>query len=462
MTNTKILLPFFILLTLLTIFSFNIPFFWDSTFFSSLSVHFYNNGFDGFIAPEALDTGGFPLYSTYLTWMWKCFGKTLIVSHCAMLPFMLGLLYEFFKLCKRYLEDKAIVWALILFCIEPVFLTQSMLMGYDIIIAYFFLLSLNALYSKRSILFSIALLLLCLISIRGIMLASALFMIDSIQHKKIDFVLIRKYIPTFLFLSFWAYYHNQQTGWLIFSPYREDNAEELATGFMMVRQFIYILWKILDNGRIALWLVLMFFGFVYLKKGKTEAYRELMINLFLPLLMLSLFMIFLFNPIGHKYFLVVFILLNIAVVYLIQQIIAKKSRIILYTLLSVCLLAGNFIIYPQRYGNAWDSSLKVISYFPLEHKMRTYIKIKQIAPETIGTQFPLTNNFHSSTLADTPDVPYLDIETNPINSFHYFLYSNIINSGRIDDLENVKKNWVVAKEYKSGMIELILYKNPNF
>lgn len=462
MTNTKILLPFFILLILLTIFSFNIPFFWDSTFFSSLSVHFYNNGFDGFMAPEALDTGGFPLYSTYLTSMWKCFGKTLLVSHCAILPFMLGLLYEFFKLCKRYLDDKAIVWALVLFCIEPVFLTQSMLMGYDIIIGYFFLLSLNALYNSRNFLFSIALLLLCLISIRGIMLASAIFIIDCIQYKKIDFILIRKYIPTFFILLFWAYYHEQQTGWYIFSPYREDNAEELATGSMMVRQFIYILWKNTDLGRIALWLILLFFGFYYLKKEKTKKHQELMVNLFLPLLVLSLFMVFLFNPIGHKYFLVVFILLNVAVVYLIQQIISKKSRIVLYTLLSVCLLAGNFIIYPQRYGNAWDSSLKVIPYFPLEHKMRTYIKTKKISPETIGTQFPLTNDFHSSTLADTPDAPYSDIEMNAIQNYPYFLYSNVINSGRMDDLENVKKNWVVEKEFRSGMIELILYKNPNF
>ena len=47
MKQSKILLPFIFLLLLLTIFSLNIPFFWDSAFFSTISVHFFNKGFNG-------------------------------------------------------------------------------------------------------------------------------------------------------------------------------------------------------------------------------------------------------------------------------------------------------------------------------------------------------------------------------------------------------------------------------
>src|SRR5687768_9297401 len=109
MKQSKILLPFIFLLLLLTILSLRIPFFWDSAFFSAASVHFYEFGFSGFIAPEEFDTGGFPLYSTYMTSVWKLFGKSLIVSHFAIFPFLIGLLWEFYKLCKRYLNEKTII-----------------------------------------------------------------------------------------------------------------------------------------------------------------------------------------------------------------------------------------------------------------------------------------------------------------------------------------------------------------
>lgn len=462
MTNSKILLPFFILLTLLTLFSCQIPFFWDSTFFSALSVNFYNSGWNSFIAPESFDTGGFPLYSVYLTMIWKLFGKTLWVSHFAMLPFLFGVIYEFLKLAKRYLNDKTIVLAIILLMLEPVFITQSMLMGYDIIIVYFFLLSLNALYNKKNLLFSIALLLLCLISIRGIMLAGALFIIDLLHNKKFNFQFIRNYIPAIFILVTWTIYHKQQTGWYMFSPIRENNAEQFSGATMMLRQFIYILWKNVDMGRIALWMIVVFFTLYLFKKTKTPQHKELLRNLFVPLFVLTFFMILIKNPIGHKYFLVVFILLIISTCYFIQHIEKQTIRRLLFLMIATCLIAGNFIIYPQRYGNAWDSSLKIIPYFPLEQEMRVNTKIKNIAPKTIGTQFPLTNDFRFSTLANTPDSPYTDIEKNPINTFQYFLYSNIINTNRMDDLEEIQKNWIVEKEMKSGMVELILYRNPNF
>src|SRR3989344_2492238 len=208
MTNTKILLPFFIFLILLTIFSLNIPFFWDSTFFSTTAVHFYHNGMNGFIGPVKYDTGGFPLYSTYLTMAWKFFGKTLTVSHLAMFPFLFGALYEFFKLAKRYLNERTILFALILLIIHPVFITQSILMGYDII-----------------------------------------------MNKKINLKLLRNYFLSIIVLILWTIYHKQQTGWYLFSPIREGNHEQFSGIGMMLRQFMYVVWKNIDLGGIVLWII---------------------------------------------------------------------------------------------------------------------------------------------------------------------------------------------------------------
>lgn len=461
MTNTKILLSSFLALILLTVFSLNIPFFWDSTFFSALSVNFYENGLNGFIAPISNDTGGFPLYSAYLTMIWKCFGKTLTVSHIAMLPFLIGATYEYFKLSKRFLNDKTVILAMALLLIEPVFITQSMLMGYDIIIAYFFLFSLNALCNKKNTLYSIALLLLCLTSIRGIMLAASLFLIDLLLNRKFSFQFFKNYIPSILILLLWSIYHKNQTGWYIFSPIRENNAEQFSGIKMMFRQFIFILWKSLDMGRIALWTIFVFLGIYSFRKTTSAQRKELTRSIFIPFLVLTIFMLLVKNPVGHKYFLVVFLLLNIGVCYAIQHIENKKSKMFLFSLVAISLIAGNFIEYPQRYGNAWDSSLKIIPFFKLETEMKDHIVKSNIPPGKIGTQFPLTSDLRFSYLSDS-SFHYADIERSPINTFQYFLYSNIINTNRINELDTIKKNWIIEKELKSGMIRLILYKNPNF
>ena len=461
MKKAKHLLPFYILLTLLTISCTTIPFFWDGTFFSALSVYFYENGANGFIAPLPIDTGGFPLYSSYLTFVWHLFGKTLTVSHLAILPFIFGIVLEFYKLAKRFLNEKTIFFALILLVIEPVFITQSILMGYDILIAYFFLLSLNLLYEKKQLLFSIALILLCLISIRGIMLASAIFTIDLVRERKIDLKLIRKYIPAVFILFTWFVYHKTETGWYLFSPTRENNAEQLSGAGMFIRQFIYILWKTIDLGRITLWIILVSCGFYFLKKDRSNKTKELLQLIFIPLVAMSFFMLLIRNPIGHKYFLVVFILLNIGVCYLLEQIDNRKKRTVLYCLISISLIGGNFITYPQRYGNAWDSSLKILPYFKLENEMTLFILQNNIADKQIGTQFPLSSNLNNSHLSDS-SYQLRDIENKPINNFQYFLYSNIINTNRINDLNKITEQWIVVKRMRSGTIELTLFQNPDF
>jgi hypothetical protein len=461
MTKLKILLPAYLLLLLLTVFSIPIPFFWDSAFFSAVSVYFYDHGMNGFITPLQHDTGGFPLFSSYLTLVWIIFGKTLAVSHLAILPFLIGVVNQFYLLAKRFLNDKTIVLALILLLIEPVFITQSILMGYDILMVYFFLLSLNALYDKKELLFSIAFLFLSLISIRGIMLASALFIIDLFLFKKIDRLFIRKYLPAVFICVIWFIYHKTQTGWFLFSPTRENNAEQFSGAVMMLRQFVYIIWKTLDLGRITLWILFITSAMYFLKHNKASKTKELIALVFIPLIALTFLMLLIKNPIGHKYFLIVFVLLNIGVCYCLEQLESRKKSVLLFCLISTSLIGGNFIFYPQRYGNAWDASLKVLPYFKLDAEMKAYLLKNAIPDNQIGTQFPLTTKYPFSHLSDAHD-QYIDIEDKPIKTFQYFLYSNIINTNRMSDLEKITTQWLAIKKMKCGTIELTLYQNPDF
>lgn len=459
--NTKTLLPVFLFFSILTFVSLNIPFFWDGTFFSGLSVYFFETGFHHFIALPVNDTGAFPFFSIYLTIAWKCFGKSLAVSHLAILPFLFGITYEYFKLANRFLNSKTIIFSMVLLMIEPVFITQSILMGYDLFICYFFLLALNSLYSNKKILYAITLIFLSLMSIRGTMLMGSLFLFDLLKNRNIRFSLVKAYIPSLLLWIFWAIYHQQQTGWYIFSPIRENNTEQFGDLKMLFRQLVYIIWKNIDFGRITLWLVFIYAIILQLKKKGMPKINELIQLIFIPLFVLSFFMILIKNPIGHKYFLPIFLTLNIAACYVLEQFKDIKTKRTLFTLITISLIGGNFIVYPQRYGNGWDSSLKMIPYFNLNKEMKSYIKEKKIETKDIASEFPLTNNSNYSYLNDTCSF-YTDIEKNPIESYQYFLYSNIINTNRIEDLTKIKKDWVPENSISRGAVVITLYRNPNF
>jgi hypothetical protein len=456
--NRKILIAVFCFFIALTLLCRNIPFFWDGTFFSSLAADFYNKGLNGFIAPLPNDTGGFPLFSFYLACAWKICGKTLLVSHLAMLPFLLGITWEYFRLAKRWLSGQMLVLAMLLLVAEPVFLTQSILMGYDVIISYFFLLALNALLDKKRIFLSVALIFLCMISVRGMMLTIAILLLDLSRNRKDGYALIKSYLPVFTLAIAWICYHHYRTGWYIFSPTRESNAESFAGPKMIFRQLCYIAWKNLDTGRVTLWLTLIV-GYRYFLKKTTEG-KQIMKLILIPLITLSVFMCLIKNPISPKYFMTVFLLLNIAVTFIIRQLDTKSIRAIIFGSVLISLICGNFILYPQRYGNSWDSTLKVLPYFAARTEMDDYVQKNNFRPYTISSQFPLTADHEASNFV--PFWNYVDIDEQLPEGYRYFLYSNVINTDQIDLLNKIRTTWIKVKEIRKGQIVMILFRNPSF
>jgi len=460
--RNKILFPAFLFFIFLTIFSLHIPFFWDGTFFSELSVFFYENGYNSFIAPAHIDTGGFPLFSIYMTAIWQVFGKTLTLSHLAMLPFIIGITYEYFKLAKRFLNDSILPWAMLLLIAEPTFITQCILMGYDILMVYFFLLTLNALLSNKQLLFSIAITFLSISNVRGMFLGGSVFIIDILVNKKLNLNTIKKYIPAFLILLTWTFYHKQNSGWFYFSPERENTHESILPIPMMLRQFIFIGWKMIDFGRIALW-IFLFTGIVvlYKKKNISDDLKTLILIIFLPVLTTCIFMIPLSNPIAHRYFMFVFLPLIIGVCYVFQYIGNKKTIYSLTILFATILITGNFWLYPERYGNGWDASLKVMPYFSMKEQMDDYIIEKNIDPNKVGTQFPLIADKRFSHLTKT-SYHYTNVWTGPLDNYRYFLHSNAINTDIPEQIATVKKEWSLLKEFRSGQVYIQLYENKNY
>ena len=69
-------------------------FFWDTVQLGSIHAQFYfDNNFSFFFLPENIDSGHPPTFGIYIALIWKIFGKSLVTSHFAMLPFLMGIIF---------------------------------------------------------------------------------------------------------------------------------------------------------------------------------------------------------------------------------------------------------------------------------------------------------------------------------------------------------------------------------
>jgi hypothetical protein len=448
----------------LSLFFRDVPFFWDGTFFSETAIAFYEGRFSAFDCPEGLDNVTFPVFSAYLAFVWKLFSKSLLVSHMAMLPFLLGICYEFYKLAGRFLNERFVAFAMILLLLEPAIMTQGIIMGYDIILVYLFLLSLNLLLKDRKKMYSVVVTLIALYSIRGLFLALSLSAVCFfLQYPKMKFKgflpALKVHLLCILVLAAWFIHHKLKTGWLIISPLHENTDEQLLPFSMMLRQVFFITWKAADNGRIILWIIIAGGTFIFMKnKMMNEGFNTLLKFLFIPLIISAVVMIPFSNPVGHRYFMFSFPVLIIAACYVVQFALPKSQTLVMI-ILPLCLLSGNFWLYPERFGNGWDTSLKTIPYFKMKEKMDEFILQSGISPEKVGTQYPLIADKRFSHLQEK-SFAYTNVWRGPLSNFEYYLQSNVINTDISEQTEEVKKNWPLVKKIESGQVYISLYKNP--
>jgi len=460
-----VFLLFAIAAVFINFFSINIPFFWDNVSISEYICFYNDNSFNSFIPPAITDFGAPTLNAFYLAVMCSIFGKSLVVCHLAIIPFVLGILWEIKNISAKFIKPEFLGFVYLIVLFDPAFSTQIVLMSYDIFLLYFSLLAVRTLLEEKHLKYSISLLFLSTLSFR------ALFFIFSLVIIHVIIITIDKkrwpglkdffvYIPAIALSLFWFIFHYIKTGWVILNP---TNLVHLSMnhGEMILRQFVFILWKLADSGRIILWLFLIIGIFTFYKKLKLNSnIKELLTLLFIPLGINCLIMVFLSNPVGHKYFLITFVFLSITTVVCLQEIKSQTARGTLITLIIIFLFTGNFIIYPQKYGNAWETSLKVIPYFKMEKEFAHYVKQQNIKPSEVFSFYPLTNNHKFTDFSE--DFKYSDAEGTPLKECQYFILSNIYNIKNPDKIRDTIQNWQLLKSSRKGQVSMALYKNPAF
>ena len=462
----KKFLPYILLPICVVILSRNNPFFWDTTYHSILGQWFYENGTHGFILPLELDAGHPPFFGYYLSCIWKLFGKTLTVSHLAILPFALGIYWQMFRLIHRYIPKEYAELTALFIAFEPTLLAQCSLVSYELVYVFFYLLGLNAIIRKQKIIISLSLIGLILISSRGLFAIGALFItqliIDYKENKTSGnpkIVKFANFIPFIFPIALgigWYSYHYMQSSWWFLSPSEAYHGQRKILGLGgILRNVVIIIWRCLDFGRIGLWILLLISIYrTYIKKIYLDNnFQRLLIYCSVPLIVFSLAFIPFSNPIGHRYYLVFYLLFVPFVIYSFTSAYQGKLKYILISAVGVLLLSGHFWLYPPGIAMGWDSTLAHIPYFELRKAMINHIKKENIPFNTIGTVFPNKNTLKETDLvADTNRFSNLNLKKN-----QYVLQSNIMNDFSDAELNELNEKWILVQEYKKSGIYMRLY-----
>ncbi len=467
--------PVFIFSSLFCVLTFLVadhPFFWDTIPLASIPANwFYENGLGDFILPMAHDNGNQPILGIYLSIIWKVFGKTLAVSHFAMLPFLIGIVIQLQRIVKTFFPGSIITQSAVILAvlIEPTMLSQSALVSSDIVLIFFYLLCVNSILTNNRLLLAVALIGLGNISMRGSMMVVAILICDVLLSSNYSrqFLfdklkrMIPAYVPALLIICSWHLYHYIATGWIGFhteSPWIES-FEPMSNFDEFFHNIKMLVWLLVDYGKIALWIVA---GLILISKfrpklGAHSKSIQLLILMAAPLLVISPTKLYYLHLMGSRYYLQIFIFLILFTLYLIFTLKHKTLKYSLYTLILVSLITGHLWIYPERLSQNWDGTLARLPYFELRQNMINYIDDETIPYEWIGTTFPNLSSMKYTDLTDD-ERAFADKD---LSSNKYVFYSNVFNEWTVDELAELHTNWEVVKEFSNWNIYVKLYKNPN-
>lgn len=449
-------------------------FFWDTIQLASKHAYwFYENGFGNLIFPNELDSGNHPTFGIYLAATWKIFGKSLPVSHFAMLPFLIGIVFQLQKLVHKFFQPSIPVQIgiMLVVLIEPTLLGQSVLVSPDIVLVFFYLLCINAVLSQNRLLLAFALIGLANISMRGSMLVLVILICDMVltseYFKPGRAIPVMKtvlaYIPAIIIMCSWYFYHYHQTGWIGYhsqSPWLESfrMVSNMGEFYQSVKMLLYVLF---DYGKIAVWLLL---GIILIRKFRQKEafdtkFRQLLVLFIVPLILLCPTKLFYIGLMQSRYYLPVFIFLIMLTLYLVFHLQNKVIKYVLYAFILLSLFTGHFWIYPERISQNWDGTLAHLPYYDLRKKMICYIDEQKISYESIGSEFPnLSGVKYIDLIDDASSSLSRAFAPKNLDENKYVFYSNVFNGFTVDELGELNSMWMVEKEFLCCNVYVRLYK----
>lgn len=453
----------FLLSLVFTLFHSGKFFFWDSI--SQISVPanwYYDTGFQTFFLPDDIATGHPTFAGMYVALLWKLFGKTLLVSHLAMFPFIFGILFQI----KRYLEsadlNKRFQWLILaITVIDATLVSQFSMVSFDTIQIFFFIWSLNSVTLNKRLSLAFSFTGLCLISLRGTICAGGVvifnLLYNHINSKKISLKILFPYLPGLVaFIIFLSSFYLEKH-WIIHNIVSKNwqQSSEIASFDEVIRNTGIIFWRLIDYGRTALWIVFGYVIYCGIRK------RILFDNFFRNTLLIAITQLIIFSPvlifsrnfIGHRYLLPVIIPVSICTIYWVLR--YSKKPLLIFGLISAIIISGYFWVYPKTVAQGWDATPAHWPYYKIRKEMISWMKSDSVQVQQAGSFFPNLASFKLTDLSDeTKSFKEADLSKD-----NYVLFSNVFNvpDYKIEELFTDSR-WKEIKKIDRMNVYMILFK----
>jgi len=466
------------------------PFFWDSIQLGSKHAHwYYEQGFRYLLPPSSIDSGHPPLFGLYLAGMWQLFGKSLAVSHWAMLPVVWGTLWLLFPIGRYWSrsqteERESYGWLFPLLALaNPVLLAQLLLISPDAVLVLGFLMVLYGILYRNRWPKTFGALLLAGISTRGMMVVVVLYVWELLNATTTSgaaserppaafpsgwrtgllraFRLALPYVPSGLLALAYLSYHYWQAGWI---GYHADSpwapGFEKANALQMLRNLAVLAWRLLDFGLVFVWLALGIAAWRIWRKALPypPERTRLAFSLFgVSLALLSLSWLLHVNLHQHRYLLPVMLALQmLAFTLIVNSGLRRAWKTALLALMLLGPISGHFWVYPDYIAQGWDSSLAHLPYYRLKAEMIDHLDAKGIPLEKVGTTFPEIGPQYLKQLNGRRE----GFRPKDLSKQQYILYSNVMSDFSDADIAELQSDWRSVKRLESGGVKLVLYRKP--
>lgn len=463
MTNKQKLIALSIVFVIVEVLLFkDLPFFWDAASKAGRATWLLDNQFQQLVVPTEMNSGHPPLWPFLLAFSWKLFGKSILISRLLLAFINLGVFIQLIRLINYYLPTKLLILGFILLLLEPTLFAQTSSLNNDMLLLFFTLLAYNSIVVKQNyLLLTLALVGALYSNLRGIPIFISIFTIQffilKTKTKKVNFKLLIPYIFSgLIFLTFLAYQFNT-LGWVISTPssnYVDQRMTLPIQGWL--RNFVVIAFDFFLYGKFLLFgLFIICVVVANNKKTFTIKSKQLLLAIIIFLIVLSAFMVPFSNPIGVRYFMIVYCLVGILTVLLIHKLFTKKQSKFIYGLIVFAYITGHFWVLPQKISQPWDASFAHLNYFNVEKKMINYLEEQHLELNKIGTYTPLKDYSNMRLLKVSP---YDSLQDFSFENNDYIIHSNIDNTLKDEGIITLQKEWNEVVSFSKNGVFMKLYK----
>lgn len=430
----------------------NDPFHGDAvTSTARAALNIYNHNLYTIWYPPNFDPGHPTLFPYLLACCWMVFGKSLVISHFIIIIISFFILFVTRKIALHYCHETKANLATLLAGCYSVFVAQQALLLNTPLFYLFVLLAFYYLIKQQKLGFVISTVLMELTHLQAnfFLLAFGIIYCYQVFKNKETIPQFFKnglllFLPAVTVLGIWLYVHQQYFGWAFLSPnYTEHNDIKGIKQF--VQSVFLIIWRLVDNGMLTIYGLLIYLFF------KQKLNKELFIFSSIILIVNSLCMaMFLYNTIGHRYFMIS----QFLYVILLIEASNKKQLKWIASLVLVSLIIGNIMYYPGKV--IADTNLQYRNFFKLEQQVKS--------------NFDSIPFYSYAPISSSADIRYLDgdkgLKISSLNDLNLdtipaLLQSNVNAEFTKPQRDFLYHNWY-GNSYENGAVYVNVFLNPKF